>query len=56
MAKYIIPRGIAQSDRQAALDLVKDEGGKVVELGALGTIVECSPDIGEALNLVVVDS
>ena len=52
MARYLIARGTKQSDRQAALELVKSEGGQQIEIHPLGTIVECSADIAEALELV----
>ena len=52
MAKYIINRGIKRTDRQAALDLIKADGGQLVEIHPLGTIVECTPEMAEALELV----
>lgn len=52
MNKYLIN---SSKDMQVAIDLVKENGGKVVKevnLGlCAGTVVECSPDVAEALGL-----
>jgi hypothetical protein len=51
MKKFIILRSQKQEDRQAALDLVTSSGGRQVEIHPLGTLVECSEEIAEALDL-----
>jgi len=55
MARFLILRTTPQAERKIVLDLVKEGGGRQVEpQHPLGTVVECTMDIADALELMPV--